>query len=341
MWKVLLTFVFQRTLLVFVVFFTLNQKLTPPQAKGILSPAQPVHVLWQQLLIKMKELKIIDSARLSSAHPVNMLHKYLNLLFGEPLLTELLLANLLLILFLFELHTVLSRMVMSDAATTTTLLVLLLPSSYELSLVSSFTLVCFFIPFVIHHAFSNQWILVGLGLSTLAFCEPRFILLLPLLLFIFIYFQRHIFLGQLLKRALYFVAPLILFFVFRLNELKTLSVLFETSTLNEVYTLIKNGKGFGGLLENAMLGQTITLILLLFGTLMAFFCSVTLIYRIIPVYLLLFLLSTSPYSELSSQAPLAALCFVGIATVCVKPLARLLLMIMFSVGFYEVLKLFS
>lgn len=257
----------------------------------------------------------------------------------QPLHALLIVSNIIFMLFLWELFQLLNRFVTPDVAASGTLLAVLLPTSYELSLGSSFVTVCYLTMLIIRHALDNQWLIAGLGAAVLSAFDPIVVGLLPLVLSIFWYFQRHFFAAQIIKRACFFFLPLFCMILWRFDLYRDIPLLVQQSAIVHVYhAALQHQAGIS--LLNASLGQTLTIILLLVGGIIAFVVNFAFVHKIIPLYFLFALLAFSPYGEVASRASLAVACLQGISSVATRPILRLLVLLMLIFGVIEVVAAF-
>lgn len=228
MWKVLLSLISQRLILLAVAFIAINQ--TIPSVRQPVSPNErqpvsivpkvhPTPVLWQKLLVRVAETpegsRLNDLMRVpltkvfrATSNPFLWICRWVaGMTPLSPIQTLLLVSNTFLLLFLWEMYALFSRMVTPDIASNATILVVLWPTTYELSLGSTLAMTCFLLALCVRHALDNRWLVVGLALGMLALLDPVAIGILPLLLYMFWYYQRHFPLGQLGKNTLYFLVP--------------------------------------------------------------------------------------------------------------------------------------
>lgn len=291
---------------------------------------------------ELSALKVLDARPASqvfrySYNPFMWMARWLNgILGGSPLLTLLLLSNALLLLFLGELNALFNRMATPDVASAATILVILWPTSYELSLGSSFTLSCFLATLAIRGALDNQWLFSGLALAVLGLAEPLVVGLLPIILFIFWYFQRHFRGPQMLRRGALFLTPLVIAMAWAYQNLMTIHAQVVDSALLNLYQGLVSGKGLGWTFSRSYAGQTLSIIFFTIGAVAAFFSNTTVVHRMIPANMLLVLLLFSPYGAVASRAPLAAVCFEGITSASAGMVLRLLQILMLCLGLFEV-----
>lgn len=358
MWKVGLVFVFHRLLLMTVAYFTLNQTLVPPEQRGIFAPLQPLSLVWRQFERKISEgAEPAALAHLSEPKPSELTqddlwwkspHPFLwaQRLFsqktgiGRPI-SGIVLSNIFFLLFLSEFYALLTRIVLPEVATFTTILLVLFPTSYEMSLVSTFSLTCFLITLTLRHALDNRWLPVGLALALLLLIEPAALFLLPLTLYLFWNFQRHFMVGQVIKRTSFFLIPIVAILFWRWDGFSNLQAIFFQSGAMKLYTSLTTQMDLSWLFSQPMVGQTITAAILTVGAIGAFISNTSMAHKIIPFYMLAVLILSSSFGTIASRAPLAGVCLQGITIFCAKPIARLLVGLMLWLGCYEIVTVLS
>lgn len=342
MWKVGLVFVFQRILLMTVAYFTLNQTLVPPERRGIFAPLQPLPLVWRQF-----ERRISEGAE-PARHPPHFVDPLLwaQRLFSQKTgmglsISGILFSNIFFLLFLSEFYALLTRIVLPEVAIFTTILLVLFPTSYEMSLVSTFSLTCFLITLTLRHALDNRWLPVGLALALLLLIEPAGLLLLPLTLYLFWNFQRHFMVGQVIKKTCFFLIPIVAIILWRWSGFSNLRAVFLGSVAMKLYTSLTMQMDLSWLFSQPMVGQTITAAILTVGAIGAFISNTSMAHKIIPFYMLAVLILSSSFGEISSRAPVAGTCLQGIAIFCAKPIAGLLMGLMLCLGCYEIVTVLS
>jgi hypothetical protein len=257
----------------------------------------------------------------------------------SPVAALLILSNLFFFLFLWELNALFNRMVTPDVATAAAVLIVLWPTSYELSLGSTMAMSCFFVALAVRHALDNQWFIGGLGLGGLALVEPMAIGLLPLILYIFWYFQRHFPIADAAKRAAFFLVPFGLAVFWRLSVYRDLGTTIHSSALMQLFSVF-HGAGVGWVFSRELAGQTISLLFFAIGAVSALFSNITFVNRIIPAMLLLLVTLFSPYATLASRMPLAGACMEGIASASSRQAGRIVMFLMLVLGVYEIYAVF-
>lgn len=356
MWKVLLSLISQRLILLAVAFIAINQ--TIPSMRQPSSPSitivpqvHPTPVLWQRLLsrvaetlegVRLTELMRAPATQVFWATP-NPFLWICRWVAGttrlSPVQALLLMSNVFLLLFLWEMNSLFNRMTTPDTASAATILIVLWPTTYELSLGSTFAMTCFLLALCMRHALDNRWLVVGFAVGALALLEPLAIGVLPILLYMFWYYQRHYPLGQLGRNTLYFLVPVGIAMGWRLNTYSHLWPVFSSSALFNVISATKS-VGPSWTFSQSYVGQTIALVFFGLGAVAAFMSNTNLIHRIIPLNMLLLLLLFSPYSALASRAPLAAACLEGIASASSRTATRIVATLMLVLSAYEVYSVF-
>src|SRR5262249_25088248 len=150
------------------------------------------------------------------------------------------------------------------------ILMVLWPTSYELSLGSTLSLSCFLVALALRHALDNQWFVAGLALGLLALFEPIAVGLMPLVLYVVWYFQRHFPIGDVLKRAAFFLVPFGLAVAFRWTVYRNLEALVDNSAASHLFGIFR-GHGVGWLFSHELAGQTISVLFFAIGAVAAFF----------------------------------------------------------------------
>jgi hypothetical protein len=257
----------------------------------------------------------------------------------SPVNSLLFLSNIFLFLFLWELNALFNRMVTPDVATSATILIVLWPTCYELSLGSTMAMSCFLVALAVRHALDNQWFIGGLGLGGLALVEPMAIGLLPLILYVFWYFQRHFPMLDVAKRAAFFLVPVGLAVAWRLPAYRNLGAVIHGSALMQVLGVF-HGAGITWIFSHDLAGQTISLVFFAIGAVAALFSNITFVNRIIPAVLLLLVTLFSPYATLASRVPLAGACMEGIASASSRQAGRIVAVLMLGLGIYEIYAVF-
>ena len=256
----------------------------------------------------------------------------------SPVQALLLMSNIFLLLFLWEMYSLFSRMVTPETASTATILIVLWPTTYELSLGSTLSMTCFLLALCMRHALDNRWLVVGFALEsglTGSFGHRSladvalYVLVLPAALS-----SRPA--GE---NTLYFLVPVGIAMGWRLNTYSHLWPVFSSSALFNVISATKS-VGPSWTFSQSYMGQTIALVFFGLGAVAAFMSNTNLIHRIIPLNMLLLLLLFSPYSALASRAPLAAACLEGIASASSRTATRIVATLMLVLSAYEVYSVF-
>jgi len=353
MWRVALNLVVHRCFLLLVAFVVINLNLSSETPQNGLFRIQPLSLIWGQFVHRVSETPEMESLK-------PLLEKPLLKVFGEthnpslwvcrwviglthfsPLATLLLVSNLFLFLFLWELHALLNRLAMPDVALGTVVLAILWPTSYELSLGSTFSMSCFLVTLVVRHALDNQWLLGGIGMGALSLVEPMALGLLPLILYLFWYFQRNFPAGDVVKRACFFLIPFALALLWRFRAYSEFIEMAKTSAFFSLFSAAMQKQPLDWTFSHTLAGQTLTAIFFGTGAIIAAVANVTLVHKIIPIYLFLLLLLFSPYGTLASRALVAAPGLQGVVAYASRPVTRAVQTVLFFLSVFEVASVFN
>jgi hypothetical protein len=352
MWKVFLAYGVHRMLLLVLALIAINSRISPDRPGYTFKKIQPVSILFDHFLQKIKEnpeFAILDSA---IAEPVSKVFERTSNPFVwlarvayaflpvQPVTCLLILSNIFCLLFLWEVYALVNRMALPEVASGAAVLSLLWITSYEMSMGSAFSLSCFLVLFSLRHAVDNIWILTGLGLALLGIFEPLMVGLLPLVLYIFVYYQRHFSLSQVAKRALFFLLPVAGTLIWRWEDYRGVLRVIQSSSFPTVWHAISTGNFFE-LASTSHFGQSFSLVFFLFGAIAAFATNTTVIHRILPLYSLLVVLAFSSYAQLASRVLFAAACMGGITAVGSTIVVRLCQLTLILLGGYEIVTLFQ
>jgi hypothetical protein len=352
MWRVLLALFFHRLLLFIVALITINNNMVHQPTNGKSFRIENTSVLIHQFLNKIHETpEAVAMAKLSQL-PLSQVFRetkqpflwICRLLVGGahlPISVSLiLLSNVFLFFFLWELFTLINRMATPETSVTAVILVLLWPTSYELSLGSALSLTCCLATLVVRHALDNEWFIGGIGLGILALVDPLAAGLLPLLLFLFWYFQRHLPAKEMVQKFLFFIVPVGLAIAWRHTTYAHLNDWVEGSALLAVF----RSRGHATLdwsFSSGLAGQTVAALFFITGAVAAAVSNASLIHRIIPVYLLILMMLFSPYAAIASRASVAGVCLQGIATISAKPALRVIQILLLTLSIFEVTAIFG
>ncbi len=338
MWKVFLAFVSHRLLLLMVAFFALQStggagtvadRFFDRVSEG--PEAQQVQMLAHQP---------IGTVVTQTRNPLHWAAIFLSKVSGADVVACLLvLSNLLLLLFLWELYLLFSRMVTTDIATSGAIFALLWPTSYELSLGSSMTLACFFVVFSLRQAMEQQWWFAGPAAGLLALMDPVGLFLLPAYLYLFWSVQRFMPSSQWSRSLAIFIVPVVVGAFLSGRSPSDWLTLFDQSALLNLFQM--QGAPGKALFSHSMAGQTISLIFFFLGAAGALFSNVNPMHRFFPFFVLFGLVCSTPFASLASRAPLAAVCMEGIASASSGMAARIVGTLMVLLGAYEVYSVFA
>lgn len=248
------------------------------------------------------------------------------------------LSNIFFLLFLAELMGLLTRMVTSDIATTAAILVVLWPTSFEMSLGASYAFTCFCAAASVRLALDNQWLLAGLSAAALTLSDSIFVGFVPLLIFIFWYFQRHFRVLLLIKRAAFLLLPIIFAIVWGGIELSSVKNVVLNSAFFNLFDSF--GRDFSWTFSDSVVGQTVSLIVFGVGAVTAVVNNSVLLHRVVPIVFFIAVTLFSPYAELASRMPLAGICLEGFA-VGSRSLSKFVQIVFVLLGIHEVYRVFA
>ena len=258
--------------------------------------------------------------------------------FSFPL-TIVLISNLFFLLFLREIVELISRMETTAVAHSAATFCVLWPTSYEMSMGSSFSMACYLAVVSIRTSMDSKWLLSGLSLGLLWLMSPVAISLLVLITFIFWYFQRHFPRKAMAQAAAMFFVPVLIAVVWKAYRFSEISSILGGSALFNLFENFGGGE-FAWTFSHSLLGQTFTIILLLVGAIWAAANHSTLLHRVIPPAVAGALLLSFPYDSIVSRAPMAGVCFEGFAS-SIGPTPKILAYGLTALSVYEVYVLFS
>ncbi|MCB0406205.1 MAG: hypothetical protein KDD51_15595 [Bdellovibrionales bacterium] len=336
-----------RLLLFCVALMAIYQAL-PPEA----TPAQKsVSALSARFFEEVSERPVTRAlVRSASNYPSSFLDAlrtpfasvyrgFLNLTHLDRVTALIVLTNLFFFLFLLELYGLWGRQHPAGEAVRAATLVALLPTSFEMSLVSSFSLTCFLVTLAVHRAVTNRWWVTGMALGILVLSDPLNILLVPLLLYLFFYFHQGQVLRTVWKRAVLVLLPVIVAvvvdygsFSYAWSEVQQSALFYLSQSLSG---------GVKQTLAHSPWGTTIILITLAIGAVGAFLNNKSFVDKILPAAMLVFVLLTSPFSMVTFRVPLAGICLHGVIQLTGRPAVWILYLVMFIMGALEVAAVFG
>jgi hypothetical protein len=353
MWRALLSLITSRFILLVVACLAVNHQMSGPKTGGVWPGIRPTGVLLREVFGRISsrnpEVTTVNVLRGSSFASVFhythnpflwLAHWTVKITHARTLPVLILFSNLFLLLFLSEIHALLSRIVTSEIAAATPILVVLWPTSYELSAGSSLAMSCWLLTLAIRSSMDNRWLVGGLALGGLALTEPLAAGLLPLMIYLFWFFQRDQPVALVARGTFFFLIPMAIAIYWSLPIYRNVPHLLYHSAAINLFTSWREGH-LSWALSRSYLGQTITAIFFLAGAIIACVSHTLFMHRLIPVYLCGLLLLFSPLSLLPSRALLAGLCLEGIATVSTKPVLKVVQLVLLSLSIVEVGTIFG
>ncbi|MBI1859339.1 MAG: hypothetical protein HYR96_00265 [Deltaproteobacteria bacterium] len=355
MWKVLLGFIVHRLVLIIIALgainYSLNQK-TPSQ--GRLPRIEATSVLVAELASRLRLVTEVETAQTLSALPLKQVFSanrhpfyWCVRIWGElthmsPIASVVLLSNILFLLFLFETFILLSRMVLLETATWGTLLILFFPSSYEISMGSALSITLCLTAIALRRALDNQWFLTGLAVGVMALGDWIVIGWVPLLIYLFWYYQQHFQMVQVVKRVCFFFIPLVLAIVVRWDWY---AHAFTSVAGSAFVSLIHSpNEWMGAILSThawANAGPILSVLIFLVGAILCFASHTTWLNRLVPLYSVLVVLAYSSVANVTMRLLLAGMALAGIAHVSSGTLARILSAIFTLLTGAELIRIFS
>lgn len=352
MWKAFLAFVGHRILLFFMASLVIHSHLAELSAP--IPGAWGSSPVWHEVQRRIASLPEHESLqKILPLGPVAMLrasqdpYQWINYALVRFLrfpatLAMLLLSNVFFCLFLCEVYSLLSRMVTPEIATGGAVLAVLWPTSYEMSMGSYFAVPCFLAALTVREALDNRWLMAGVALGLLALVEPCAILLVPLLIYVFWYFQNHFPIAVMARELVMFLLPLGLAIAWRSFAYRNLGQVLADSALLNLFTVKTRGESMlRWTFSHSYLGQTVTILFFTLGAILALLSNVMLIHKLVPVTGLAMLLLFSPYGAIASRALVAAPALQGTASHSSRVTMGLLQMVLLLLGLYEVYAVFS
>lgn len=335
MWRITLSLITHRFFILVVALSAIH--LTSAQS-------QPVSVLWNTFIDKVAQsseaTQIMDETT-PSKDPFILLARFIKkTLQVQPSILILVLSNLFLFLFLWELNAFINSLALPDVAVNTCILVILWLTSYELSFGSSLSLSCLLTVLVLRSANDDRWLVGGLCLAALAITKPLALFLIPFLLLILIGQNRYASSDALARKLIYLLLPLAGAVYFRWDLYQNLRAIIGDSALFNLVSSVDFHSGLSWTLTATYLGQTIALLILLIGSIICLFVFSNLIHRLLPLTLLVALLITTPYGDLATSALLISPVFSGLAEASAPPLLKGIQLLFLLFGSIEVFNLF-
>ena len=353
MWKIFLAFATHRFLLIAVALFTINAKISPQYAGRAIRPFQPRAVLINELIKRISDGAEVKAVRALSQHSFSQVFQLTQdpflwlarlisfLLPNQEIWVVILLSNLFLLLFLWELDILAGRMALPEVASGAGILAVLWITSYELSWGSNLSLSCYLVTLMFRCAIDNQWLLTGASLALFAFTDRMAFGFVPVLLFLFWHFNRFDPASEVLKKGFLMFVPVIVVVVIRWRYYQDIWLLVQSSALSNVIGAIKQGTLADWPLSQANLGQTLSIVVFLLGAIGALIVNSSLILRFLPLLILLGVLSFSSYNQLASRLLIAGICFEGITSTVSGVFIRLIQLALIILSCYEVVSLFQ
>ncbi len=352
MWKIFLAFILHRFLLVAVTLFTINAKISPQYAGRAIRPFQPRAILFQKWIERFSEGAEVRALKALNQQPVSKVFELTQdpflwvarivslLVQNNAFYSILIVSNLFLLLFLWELNLLASRMALPEVASGAGILAVLWMTSYELSLGSNLSLSCFLTTLLFRAAIDNQWIFTGAALGLLALNDRIALGLLPVLLYLFWHFQRFEPAKEVLKKGLIFLLPILFAVVLRWSFYKDIALFVQGSALVNLMSAFKTGSFMTWPLSQNNLGQTISWVVFLAGAIAAAVVNSSLILKSLPLLILIVVLAFSSYGGLASKLLIAGICLEGIAATVSGLFMRLIQLALIILSCYEVVSLF-
>lgn len=351
MWRIFLAFVVHRLFLFVVAMVVLNGAVSSSSRSSNLIPeVQSSSRLWNGFRARLADgpeaAAIADLARIpltkvlkATSHPYLLILRWWTGLTGMNVSVSLLIwSNIFLLLFLWELYVLLTRIVTSDTASAASILLVLWPTSFEMSLGSGLGLLGFLAVGAVRHGLESRWLLSGVMAALLLAADPIALGVMPLLFYIFYYFERHYPIGDVARRAAFFFIPVGLVGFFRYARLSHVDL--HGSALMTIVNAV-SGNGVGWLFGSAAAGQTVSLLFFLVGAVTAAYFNMTSVHRAIPVFFWLSVVLFSPYASLASRLPFAAVCLQGVASATSRQAVRMIHLLLVILGAYETWIIFA
>lgn len=335
MWRISLSLVTHRVFLLIVALSALHF-----QNSGQVRPRELLNQFFSKVS-QTPEVKTVQTLETAPREPLLWLTQKLNLILpfsSEAILLAL--SNVFFFLFLWELYLFVNSMALPDVSVSTCLLSILWLTSYEMSLGSPLSLSCFLCILSLRAALDHRWLMAGLALGVLAISKPFALFLIPLLFGLLLSQKKFSSPDEFARRCVYLFLPFggAVFLSWPLYQ--NLGAVFQDSALLSLFSSKQADWHFSWALSPEYLGQTISLAIVVLGAIVCFFVFSTLLHKILPLFLVLALLLTTPYRELASTLLLAAPAFSGLAEVCSTPILRMIQLVLLIFGAVEVFNLF-
>jgi hypothetical protein len=352
MWKIFLALVSHRFLLLAIALFTINAKISPQISGRVIRPFQSKTVLFHKFVERVgqgsevKALTALNQAPASKVFeltqdPFLWFGRFLSLVFPDnSVLIVIIFSNLFLLLFLWELNSLASRMALPEVASGTGVLAVLWMTSYELSLGSNLSLTCYLVTLIFRSVIDNEWIFTGAGLALLAFSDRIALGLLPILIYLFWHFQRFNPAAEVLKKGCILLLPVLLAIILRWKYYQDIWLFVNGSALMNLIEGVKTGSIASWPWSQGNLGQTISWIVFLLGAITAAVVNSSLILRLLPLLIWVGVMAFSSYTALASRLLIAAICFEGIAAAVSGLFIRLIQLALIILSCYEMISLF-
>lgn len=353
MWKACLVLVGHRLLLLVAAFLAINASVPRPEGAN-LPRLLPIRDLGSRFHARVHEgAEFAELAKLLEAppsvvfsltkNPFLWVARLLCALTGLSSFACLLfLSNLFLLLLVRELVALASRMTTMDVAEAGAILFVVWPTSYELGLGSSLSLACLLSTLAVREAIDNKWLIGGAAIALLTLMDPFALGLLPLMIYLFWYFQRHFQLPQVVKRTAFFLIPVSIALFVHWDALPSLKEIASESALANVFSALKKGtEGMAWTVSRSYGGQTLTIVVFAIGAVTSALSNTGVMHRLIPAYLLVAFLIFSPYGALASRAAYAAVCLEGIAAASSPIVLRVVQALLVGLSVFEVCLVFS
>jgi hypothetical protein len=195
--------------------------------------------------------------------------------------------------------------------------------------------------FTVRKAINNHWIFCGCGLALALWSELSAVALVPLLIYLFWYFERHFQLSVVVKNALGLFIPFaVVAFLKGVSVGGIRTFYYDSALFYLIHSVAKTGS-WQGLFSSSLLGQTIAVLFLLWGSIVTLLHHSLNLHRWLPSYLFLVFLFSSPYGSLGSRLAIAGICLEGVAMVTISPILWAINLGFLILGGWEVYLIFS
>lgn len=352
MWRVFLAFATHRAALYIVALLAINASLAPRMPGDRALPViQPVGLLerhFKTRIMEVPEVRLLDELRVRPMRDtfVNYMNPYfwtsrlwMGLTGMSAISTVFLLSNLFFFLFLVELYKLLNLIVTTDISRAALYLTVFWPTSYELSLGSSTSLVCLLTTLCIRKAAEQSWGPAGLAAGLLVLWQSWALLLLPPVCALFWYVQRHFPSKVAGLRLIWFAVPVVLALVLGLSAHREMFAHMGANAGGQISSWILSGN-FGRLFSGAQMGQMLSLTLFLVGAMTSLFSHANWFYRVMPAFVLAAVVFGTPLDGIASQLLVAAICLEGVASLSSPTVNMAFQAGMWLLGAWEVFNVF-